>query len=284
MSKVMQRLLTFIIAIPLCVMLVWFGKWQNHLLLNIILIITSVIAANETQILLKQNLSVQPRPFVLVLAFIVSVVGTLCTTFSFSMEYSTFAFIFAFACILIFEIFSKKSEGEQFSNSLTRIVSSSFTILYTSFFLTFVQRMTIWHDSRENIIIFLLMVFMCDSIAWLFGVTMGKNNRGIVKVSPNKSIMGFFGGFIGSIAVGIIACFVFSSVYDSVLKMVILGIITAFAAILGDLAESVMKRSAQIKDSGNIIPGRGGILDSIDSILFAAPVFYIAVQFLFKLS
>lgn len=284
MSKVVQRLLTFIIAIPLCLLLIWFGKWQNHLLLNIVIMAVAVIAANETHILLKQHLEVQPRPFVLILAFLVSAVGTLCTTFNFSMEFSTFAFIFAFACILIFEIFSKKSEGEQFSNSLTRIVSSSFTILYTSFFLTFVQRMTIWHDSRENIIIFMLMVFMCDSIAWLFGVTMGKNNRGIVKVSPNKSIMGFIGGFVGSIAIGIVACFVFPYVYNSVSKMVILGVITAFAAILGDLAESVMKRSAQIKDSGNIIPGRGGILDSIDSILFAAPVFYIAIQFLFKLS
>ncbi len=284
MSKVVQRLLTFITAIPLCVLLIWFGKQQNHLLLNIIIIITAVIAANETQILLKQNFSVQPRFFVLLLTFLVSGVGTLCTTFNFSMEYSTFAFVFAFACILIFEIFSKVSEGEQFSHSLFRILSSSFTLLYTSFFLTFVQRMTTWHDSRENLIVFLLMVFMCDSVAWLFGVTMGKNNRGIVKVSPNKSVMGFIGGFVGSIAVGILSCFVFPSVYNSISKMVILGVITAFAAILGDLAESVMKRSAQIKDSGNIIPGRGGILDSIDSILFAAPVFYFAIQFLFKLS
>ena len=124
---------------------------------------------------------------------------------------------------------------------------------------------------------------MCDSAAWLFGVTMGKNNRGLIKVSPNKSVMGFIGGFAGSIVIGIIAHYVFP-VFDSVSKVILLGVITAFAAILGDLAESVMKRSARIKDSGNIIPGRGGILDSIDSIVFAAPVFYIAIQFLFNLS
>ena len=71
MSKVVQRLLTFIIAIPLCLLLIWFGKWQNHLLLNIVLMAVAVIAANETHILLKQHLEVQPRPFVLILAFLV---------------------------------------------------------------------------------------------------------------------------------------------------------------------------------------------------------------------
>lgn len=284
MTKVMQRLLTFIIAIPLCVLLIWFGKWQNHLLLNIVVMDVAVIAANETQILLKQHLSVQPRFFILLLAFFISATATICTTFNFSIEYSTFAFVFSLTFILIFEIFSKKSENEKFTQSLTKIVTSSFTILYTTFFLTFVQRMTIWENSKEIIVVFLLMVFMCDSIAWLFGVTMGKNNRGIIKVSPNKSIMGFIGGFIGSIAIGILAYLLFPSLFNSLTKMILLGFLTAFAAILGDLAESVMKRSAQIKDSGNIIPGRGGILDSIDSILFAAPVFYIAIQFLFELS
>ncbi|MBO4727856.1 MAG: phosphatidate cytidylyltransferase [Spirochaetaceae bacterium] len=283
MSKVMQRLLTFIIAIPICVALVWFGKWQNHLLLNIVVIAAAVIAANEMQVLFKQNLSVQPKPFVLFLSFFVSATATLCTTFNYTMEYATFAFVFALSFILIFEIFSKKAGDEQFSDSLTRIVTSTFTILYSSFFFTFIQRMTVWQYSREIIIVFLLMVFMCDSAAWLFGVTMGKNNRGLIKVSPNKSVMGFIGGFAGSIVIGIIAHYVFP-VFDSVPKVILLGVITAFAAILGDLAESVMKRSARIKDSGNIIPGRGGILDSIDSIVFAAPVFYIAIQFLFNLS
>jgi phosphatidate cytidylyltransferase len=113
---------------------------------------------------------------------------------------------------------------------------------------------------------------------------MGKNNRGIIKASPNKSILGFIGGFLGSIAVGILAYFIFFDIFGHLLKMIILGFITALAAIIGDLAESVMKRSAQIKDSGNVIPGRGGILDSIDSIIFAAPAYYITIQFLFNFS
>ncbi len=281
MSKVLQRLLTFIIGLPLCIALVCLD-WHNHLALNIVVIIVSVIAAGEAQTMMMQNLKVQPKFFVLCLAFVVATVAALCSAFNFPMEYVTFTFVISLACILVYEIFSPKPEEESFTHSLTKIVTSSFTILYSVFFLTFLQRMTPWEHSREIIAVFLLMVFMCDSIAWLFGITMGKNNRGVVKVSPNKSVMGFIGGFIGSIAISILAWLVFPNVFVSLPKMIILGFVTALAAIIGDLAESVLKRSAQIKDSGKIIPGRGGILDSIDSIMFAAPVFYITVQLLFK--
>ena len=64
-------------------------------------------------------------------------------------------------------------------------------------------------------------------------------------------------------------------------NLAILGAITAVAAIIGDLIESVFKRSCDIKDSGNLIPGRGGVLDSIDSVIIAAPIFYIGYNFLF---
>ena len=68
----------------------------------------------------------------------------------------------------------------------------------------------------------------------------------------------------------------------SFVKAIILGILIATSGIIGDLVESVFKRSSEIKDSGNVILGRGGLLDSIDSILYAAPIFYVAVHFLYK--
>ncbi len=63
--------------------------------------------------------------------------------------------------------------------------------------------------------------------------------------------------------------------------MAFIGLFTSLAAIAGDLIESVLKRACQVKDSGRLIPGRGGVLDSIDSILIAAPIFYISYTFLF---
>ena len=111
----------------------------------------------------------------------------------------------------------------------------------------------------------------------------GKNNRGYIKASPNKSIAGFIGGIAGSILSGLLGIYIWPEIFiGSILKIIILGIIVAIAAIAGDLAESVFKRSAGWKDSGRVIPGRGGILDSIDSILMAAPVFYIFTILFFE--
>ena len=67
-------------------------------------------------------------------------------------------------------------------------------------------------------------------------------------------------------------------------RVFILGFITSIAGIIGDLIESVIKRSLECKDSGTLIPGRGGLLDSIDSIIIAAPVYYAGLYFLFGIS
>ena len=94
--------------------------------------------------------------------------------------------------------------------------------------------------------------------------------------------MGFIGGIFGSVASGILCAFIWPDVFSgSLWKMIVLGLFISVAAILGDLAESVFKRSAEEKDSGNIIPGRGGALDSIDSILMAAPLYYFIAGLLF---
>ena len=90
------------------------------------------------------------------------------------------------------------------------------------------------------------------------------------------------GGVASSVACAVILKLVFPDVYYlSYTNLVIISLLTSFSAIIGDLIESVIKRSLDCKDSGTLIPGRGGVLDSIDSLLVAAPVFYVAVQFLF---
>ena len=147
--------------------------------------------------------------------------------------------------------------------------------------------MTTWTLDGKNITVpvvcvFILMVFMCDSIAWFLGVLFGKGNRGIVKASPNKSCIGFLGGFIGSVGAGILGYYLWPQIFSgSVLKIIFTGLCMALSSIVGDLTESVFKRSSGIKDSGKIIPGRGGILDSIDSIVVSAPIFYLLVSILF---
>jgi phosphatidate cytidylyltransferase len=136
------------------------------------------------------------------------------------------------------------------------------------------------------ILVFLLMVFANDSLAWAAGMLFGKGNRGIIAASPNKSIAGFIGGLIAAVLAGIGGAYFLPGAFVSrylhpVFAGGLLGFLTGAAGSLGDLAESALKRSSGIKDSGALIPGRGGVLDSIDSVALAAPVFYVAYRVFF---
>lgn len=120
---------------------------------------------------------------------------------------------------------------------------------------------------------FALIVFGNDSLAWLFGVTIGKK-RGIFIVSPNKSLEGLIAGMLGSLGFAFAGPFLFPQIIPrNWFAISVMGILCGVAVVTGDLFESAIKRAAGVKDSGSSIPGRGGILDSFDSLLFAAPVF-----------
>ena len=129
--------------------------------------------------------------------------------------------------------------------------------------------------------IFLLLVIVMsgDTAAYYTGRSLGKNKL-YPLVSPNKTIEGSLGGLAGSIAGVFIARATFFpelGVVDAIVLAFLLGLLGQ----AGDLFESMLKRSFGVKDSGVIIPGHGGILDRLDSILFAAPVAFFYAQFFF---
>jgi phosphatidate cytidylyltransferase len=136
------------------------------------------------------------------------------------------------------------------------------------------------------ILVFLLITYLNDAAAWAAGMGFGKGNQGIIPVSPHKSIAGFAGGLASSVIIGIGAAGLLpeafsSSRLPSLPAGALLGLVVGAASTLGDLGESALKRSAGLKDSGTVIPGRGGMLDSIDSLAVAAPVYYILYRILF---
>ena len=181
------------------------------------------------------------------------------------------------------EVFFPTDKGNNnFEKSIYSILSGIFILFYIGLLPTFISRLASLENSVWYLSLYFVMTFICDSFAWLFGMTLGKGNRGFIKVSPNKSIVGFIGGILGSITIAILAQYFFPQILPGhFYKAIILGFIVSLFAITGDLVESLLKRSADCKDSGNVIMGRGGILDSIDSLLFVAPVFYIMIEILF---
>ncbi len=122
----------------------------------------------------------------------------------------------------------------------------------------------------------LAVVFLGDSSAYFVGKAWGKTKL-MPKLSPSKTIRGSLGGLFGSMVAGALAAALFFP-HVNTFSLAIVCLITGCFAQVGDLFESLLKRVAQVKDSGHIMPGHGGILDRLDGVLFGAPIFYYLIQ------
>lgn len=135
---------------------------------------------------------------------------------------------------------------------------------------------------NPNIILSIfILIWVNDTFAFLVGKTFGKHKL-FEKVSPKKTIEGFVGGFIFSIVAGIIlAQFL---MLQSYIHWIFIAVLASVFGTLGDLVKSKFKRIANVKDSGNIMPGHGGVLDRLDSIIFVAPIVFLFYQIIYYVS
>jgi len=129
-------------------------------------------------------------------------------------------------------------------------------------------------DGRLLVFTILLTVFADDTAAFFVGRAMGRH-RLAPAISPGKSWEGFVGGTIAGVAVAFFALYEQDVVTTA--ESLVLGLVIALAATLGDLFESAVKRDLGAKDSGSILAGHGGVLDRVDSLLWAGPAAYVAL-------
>lgn len=279
MSNIGKRLLTFFIGLPIILGLV-FLNFQHHLVLNIIITIGCVIGSYEFCSIVSSKIKLTSKVLVMTFAGLLPLLGYIFILSDISLEILLWVFTLEILFIMAVECFTAK----EFSVSLEKISFSILALFYCSYMPTFITRLCYYENSVPLLILYFVFVFMCDSGAWFFGILFGKNNRGIFKASPNKSIAGFVGGIITDIALAVVIRAIFPDFFHGEYwRIIILAFITAVAAIIGDLVESVFKRSCGAKDSGKLIPGRGGLLDCMDSLIAAIPVYYIGLHFLYSL-
>ncbi|MDR1858038.1 MAG: phosphatidate cytidylyltransferase [Treponema sp.] len=283
-----QRFLIFFLGLPAIVAIVLLLPHYRHLVFNLLTVIFSALGAAEFSVLLSQKKLHISKTEAALLGALPPAAMLLIVCFGFHGLTVSAVVAAAVSWLLVSRVFSK---GDKLEASLNRLVAGIAVLMYPGMMMVWLVRMSQWETSAHVIILaFLCSVFGSDSAAWAVGMLFGKGNQGIVPASPNKSVAGFIGGIIAPTLVGMGAAMLYPEVFVPDLGLLegnapvagaILGLLTGIAATLGDLAESAIKRSSGIKDSGNIIPGRGGVLDSIDSIVLAAPVFYLAFRLLF---
>ena len=134
------------------------------------------------------------------------------------------------------------------------------------------SRFGITHLSSKALTMFFAIVMLTDTGAYYTGRTIGRHKLA-PRISPGKTIEGAVGGFVMAAVAGYLSKLAFFPEIPTA-HCLILGAIIGVVGQIGDLAESLLKRGSNVKDSGNLLPGHGGMLDRIDSILFSAPVLY----------
>jgi phosphatidate cytidylyltransferase len=175
---------------------------------------------------------------------------------------------------LIYQLYTKKEIS--YRNDRSKL---GMTIRYLIFSLSFLVLIPFYKEEYHPYLILniLVLIWVNDSFAFLVGKNFGKRKL-FESVSPKKTIEGFIGG----VTFSLVAAFIISNYVTifSPLNWMIIAVIVSSVGTIGDLIESKFKRQANIKDSGNIMPGHGGMLDRLDSLLFVAPFVYLYINFI----
>lgn len=278
MNSVAKRLILTFTTVPALLLFMYFLPHQDHLAFALLTVAAMVSATREmhrifipwAKVNIFQYAGYSLFPFILYLE----------KHFHLSFPLTGVYGILLILIIFTVEIF--RGERDQFEKSIEKISRHLLLFTYPAVFSLFLI-LILFLDHAGNLLLLLFsVVFANDSLAYVFGMLLGKRNRNILKVSPNKSIAGFIGGIIGAIAASFLY-YLLSPVIHTMftpLSLVILSVVSALAGDVGDLVESMFKRNAGIKDSGTMILGRGGLMDSIDSLLCVAPLFYYIVLYI----
>lgn len=294
MRNLITRTILFFVAVPGLIAIIVFLPYQNHLALNLIAVAAAALGASELARLFGRHDAGYRASVVTIPLLGASLPATQVLIVNGVVPPESFLTVIyvTVAVILLLQILRREDEG--FGFTLSNTAANITLLVYPGFFLSYLVRLSAFEDASVLILTFLVLVFFNDTTAYLVGMryrsvaTRRAAARGeewrprfVLPVSPNKTLVGFIGGLTITPLTLVGAHLLFpQELPGRIGTFVGIGILVGLATIMGDLIESALKRSATSKDSGSIIPGRGGILDSIDSVLYAAPVFYYLLRYL----
>lgn len=259
-----KRILTSLIAIP---PIIGFIIYCNNILFFLAILILILLSTREfIDIIEAAGTKVMGTPVYLGAVFLPYGI------YSGDVRIFSGALLLTAGLAMTYKLYSKEPLNDTFGS-----VGGSLTaVLYAPLMFSFVVLLRKLDEHGLYIFLLLVLIWMSDTCAYFIGSRFG-SHRLYEKISPKKSIEGAVAAYVGGVAAGLIYCRLLMDM--PVYHAVIASFLVVTAGIIGDLVESMFKRMAKVKDSGNIIPGHGGILDRIDSLLFGAPVLYLYVSY-----
>lgn len=255
----MKRILSGVIMAVSLALIIYYGSPLVYAVLAASLVIPALY--EYFSMLTHAGINGYPR-----LAYVWGVLLILCVYLGdFYMLWAAAGFIALFAAWFV--------SGADIKDALNQIAGTLLGVIYVAGSFGFLLAIGMLEGGRFLLFFIFFIVWWGDISAYYVGKNFGHRLLA-PKVSPGKTIEGAVAGLLGSLAGGLSAWYWFVQGI-SLAHCLIVIVICAIIGQFGDLAESILKRSAGVKDSGSLIPGHGGILDRIDNLMFAGPVFYI---------
>lgn len=284
-KNIVQRLLVFVLGVPLFILLVVYASFGRNIILAFVVIAVQILCVGEATALFAFKKIRINKAYITILSVAAAAILYASPILSGLLPYKPSSLEILLGVAMLGSLASIApfafAKTGRFETILSEMSASLFVFFYCGILGSFLMYIaTCFNQGAESVFSFTLMTFGNDSLAWLVGMTLGRK-RGVVAVSPSKSVAGFIGGFAGSIIAAFIAYVLFpGSGFGQPWAILLLGMLMGVSVILGDLVESAMKRSAGVKDSSTLVPGRGGFLDSFDSLLYSAPIFAVFAAFM----
>ena len=261
-KKVISALIALIIVIPIIIL----GGYAYYFGVGVL----SLLAFYEI-VKVKENDKKIPLPIkIITLMMYLSLILSVCKNYGdFNIDYRLFI-LSLFTCILPIVVFKKDKYNVEDAFYL-----STSTILLS---LAFGYAIIIRNMNLHYLIYILLITIMADTFANFIGSKIGKRKLAPL-VSPNKTVEGFVGGIVFSTFISSVYFITFVNTNARLFLVIMMSLALSVIAELGDLVFSAIKRKYGVKDFGNIMPGHGGILDRLDSIIFAILAFSYLLSF-----
>ena len=274
MNSITKRILTSLVAAPGVLALLYFAKHDNFpWAVGIFLALSSVVGTAEFADLMdKCNIKIRALPTA-VLA------GAAFMAYSFFPDAGYLIGTSTLGVAIVINL-----KPTDLNENAKSILAAIMGLIYLPGLLHYFYLIYIAESGILHAINLLLIVWGYDSGAYLFGKFFGKQKIA-PEVSPNKTLEGVFGGLIVAFIGASISVFI-SPRWGPYVRWLphvgILAVLIGLSSQLGDLTESWLKRLAGVKDAGYLFPGHGGVLDRIDGLLFALPVFYFYLHFILE--